>query len=645
MAADELHQIVYRWTGQSPFDADSGPGFWPIGWSFGAPAALRLWHERVDPWLRTDPGGAPEPSLFYSVFGSDAVAVYRDQRPSVANATAHLLIGARRLLTVRLALELRGWDRTSVPYDQVLRTADLAAHRDVPDVSGRHGAAYRLLHVPLSRLLAGAEAVTAPAGEDAPRMVWMLDEILGVLATDLPAPPELSFDTFDDQPALPDRPGIHLRFRPDAPPAAPHPGTADAARALLETYRQDRANGLRALCHRHGVFEGRTLAERMRLLNRLRPAMAASSASRPSTVLGATMHPSPQAAEPSQEAADEPADGQVSCPICLGRLAWHDLGHYRYDLDHDDYVELDPASWTSPEQRAMAMRNAYVQCPDPGGAVGEHYLPADYGRHGPPAVFGLIGASNSGKSHLLAAMVGAIEQGGLGVHGVRTHPIELPRHQRYMRDVVRPLLARGRRIPPTRENIVQFVDGFVLSGDGVAGGATRPMALFDVAGSELAEVENAKRFLELADGLIFVVDPDLWERNNPDDVTFSTVINLLRNSGRLDRVSATVVLNKADLLKFDDPIAFWLRDDVETLTAEAALRESEEVYAYLHQRGARAWTRPYDDCTRATLHVASALGSDSFERGVQPRRVLRPLVALMAMTGLLSAPGAENVGV
>lgn len=175
------------------------------------------------------------------------------------------------------------------------------------------------------------------------------------------------------------------------------------------------------------------------------------------------------------------------------------------------------------------------------------------------------------------------------------------------------------------------------------------MALFDVAGDELTSVDNAKRFLELVDGLIFVVDPAQLRSGGPGDETFNTVLGLLQASGRPPHVSSALVLNKADLARFDDPITRWLRLDLTEIDAELILNESADVYAYLHSKGAQAWTRPYDECAKATLHVASATGGAEqdgvYPRGVTPRRVLGPLIPVLAMTGVLAGPQAQKVGI
>jgi hypothetical protein len=262
-------------------------------------------------------------------------------------------------------------------------------------------------------------------------------------------------------------------------------------------------------------------------------------------------------------------------------------------------------------------------------------------------LFGFVGAAKSGKTHLLAAMVGAIERGGLDDYGVSARPVDLGRHQTFLNESVRPLLRTSSVLAATREGVVSFVDAFLV---GESERTPRPVALFDVAGDELTAVDDAKRFLDVADGLIFVVDPDQLHGDGLGDITFSTVLSLLQASGRLPHVSAAVVLNKADLIRFDDPVAFWLRRQLTTLNAQEMLNESADVYAYLHRRGAQAWARPYQECKKATLHVVSATGgprseeSSSYPRGVAPRRVLNPLVALLAMTGVLTSRDARKVG-
>ncbi|WP_242909299.1 ATP-binding protein [Actinomadura terrae] len=340
----------------------------------------------------------------------------------------------------------------------------------------------------------------------------------------------------------------------------------------------------------------------------------------------------------------------VLCPVCLHRIRWADLPLYRYDAPTGGYVPQPVPGDAGPEQKARLRRLAWVRCPNEHAAP--HHLPASYGESGPPLVFGMVGAPGSGKTHLLTAMISAVERGDLHRrYGLACWPLEVPLHQRYLRDHVGPLLGEARELAPTPPGRVMFADGFMVAhGDR----PPRPVALFDVAGDDLTRVAEATAFLDAAHGLIFVVDPARLDEADRRDHAFGAVLDLLRASGRLPRVSAAVVLAKADLLRYEDPVALWLRRDTATLDADESLRESADVYAYLHRREAHAWTRPYRECRHATLHVASATGSGAayddatdesyFTEGVHPRRVLQPLVSLLAMTGVLASPEAELIG-
>lgn len=345
------------------------------------------------------------------------------------------------------------------------------------------------------------------------------------------------------------------------------------------------------------------------------------------------------------------ANSWVLCPVCLQRIVWDDPPLYRHDAEAGEYVEQPVPADAGPEQAARLRRAAWVRCPNRRGEP--HHLPAAYGESGPPLVFGLVGDGGAGKTHLLTAMVDAVERGDLHRHhGLACRPLEAPLHQEFLRENVGPLIGEARELRPTPPGRVMFADGFMVA---QRGGPPRPVALFDVAGDDLTRVADAAAFLDAADGLIFVVDPVRLDEPGGRDRTFGVVLDLLGASGRLPEVSAAVVVGKADLLRFEDPVALWLRRDTATLDPEESLRESADVYAYLHRRGAQSWTRPYRECTRATLHVASATGSNAtrrddtgdarFVRGVQPQRVLRPLVSLLAMTGALTSPEAELIGI
>lgn len=105
-------------------------------------------------------------------------------------------------------------------------------------------------------------------------------------------------------------------------------------------------------------------------------------------------------------------------------------------------------------------------------------------------------------------------------------------------------------------------------------------------------------------------------------------------------------------MRFDDPITLWLRSDVNVLDPDLMLRESADVFAYLDSLDAQASTRPHSLCRKATLHAVSATGGPGPNaragaglKGASPRRVLAPLAALLAMTGVLTDDRAQQVGV
>lgn len=343
------------------------------------------------------------------------------------------------------------------------------------------------------------------------------------------------------------------------------------------------------------------------------------------------------------------------CPICLAEIGnWHALGHWRWDAVAQEYAELRVPPGLNEVQLARHVRGAYVRCPAsdaPGQHAQAHFLPVSYGRFGRPVLLGFVGLTRSGKSHLLAAMVGAIEAGQLEKYGITSRPIDYASHQRFLDQWVNPLLSNGKVLPGTQEGIVEFADAFLMSS---GGGPPRPVAFFDVAGGDLTRADESKEFLWIADGLFFVIDPEHLGTRRIADEAFSNVLDVVRGKIRPGAVSASIILNKADKVRFEEPVTRWLRSgDGVGVDAAEFLRETADVYAYLHARGAGALTSPYQVCDKATFHVASPTGGASdgeagsrgYPRGVTPRRVLRPLLAMLAMTGVLAGPEAEKVGV
>ncbi|QKW38294.1 hypothetical protein HUT06_33370 [Actinomadura sp. NAK00032] len=651
MATSLLHQTLFRWGRDSRFGTSAEPGLFPVASSLDASPAgeLRRLHARVKPWLRCGEGGRPESGLCYAVLGDEAVLIRRSQPGPVRSAAAHLLSGAAGVLTPRLALELRDWTWAAADLPgraPMVNPNALMAHRSSLTDEARARALERPLAVLLSHVLDGPRLVEAPVTPATMPLLWAVADICTVLGSGLDDWPEWApkFETFAARSPRTGPPGLFLRFRREGDDPPPVPGTLPAALALARRYTRGGTDALRELRAGAGLTELDTMSGRVaRLLDTAEELVAEPLETRP-VPAPAPAAPVPEPPRPETEqprAARSTGREQVSCPICLGRLDWGELPLYTFDQNLAQYVELAVPRATNAEQRARLLRTAAVRCPNPGGTTGVHYLPAGYGQYGSPAVYGFIGGTTSGKTHLAAAMVAEIERGALGEYGLTAQPVDLDRHQAFLRDMVHPLFSESAWLAPTREGEVAFADAFVLSG----AGRPRAMALFDVAGGELSNVGDAKRFLDIADGLVFVADPKRFTPGSLGDPAFNTVLSLLRSTGRLSKVSAAIVLNKADLYKFDDPVAHWLSRDAPALDAAEVLAESADVFGYLHQRDAGAWTRPYQECERATLHVVSATGTDAIERGARPLRVLRPLVALMAMTGLLASAEAQDVGI
>jgi hypothetical protein len=336
----------------------------------------------------------------------------------------------------------------------------------------------------------------------------------------------------------------------------------------------------------------------------------------------------------------------VRCPICLDEFVWNEAEGELFVLDEDAYRPLDVTPDASPEKRASARRQAFLRCPNPSRDRPPHFLPLLYTAYGPPIVIGLVGASMSGKTHLLAAMMGEIENEGLAAYDLKADALDVVRHRTFMSRFTRPLLDSGRRLERTVEGVADFADALLISSNR----GTWPVAFFDVGGEDLSRLQENTRFLSGVTALIFLVDPaTISGSRGPQDETYRSVLSMLHpGAGYLD-VPAAIVVTKADLIRFDSPVDAWIhRLPADRLDPAQILAESRDVYAYLYRAGATALLQPFRYCRRCTLHFASATGGDAgdreFPNGVRPRRVLEPLVALLAMSGVFGAAAEREVG-
>jgi hypothetical protein len=358
----------------------------------------------------------------------------------------------------------------------------------------------------------------------------------------------------------------------------------------------------------------------------------------------------PQQADPAWRrppaVAPESRPGTVFCPLCLEEIRdWDELTLWRYDQTYNAYVELRVPAELSSAQRAQRMVGAYVRCPNTTAVTTEHYLPVNYGRFGAPVVLGLVGSPDSGKTHLAAAMVHAIEVGLLEQYGLQSRPMDASLHRRFLDGWVNPLFDHGTELPKGPNFQMDFLDAFLIkSGDG----PEQPVVFFDAPIGGLVPPNELPNIFWVADGLFFMVDADHMTSSQAGDAAFANALHVVQEGDRSAAVSAAIILAKADKMKLDEPAARWLRADGRPLNAAEVLAESADVYAYLSGNHA-SLTAPYQACGRATLHVTSATGgppdgAGTFSRGVAPRGVLRPLLAMLAMTGILPGQEAERIG-
>ncbi|WP_328866200.1 hypothetical protein [Streptomyces sp. NBC_00304] len=365
------------------------------------------------------------------------------------------------------------------------------------------------------------------------------------------------------------------------------------------------------------------------------------------------------AAEPHDE-RDGAAAGEVVCPYCLENIQL-DLGSLFVTDSRMQYQPLNPSGIANPLRRQDIMRGAVQKCTaDPD--FPEHFIPVPYLTYGKPLTIAMVGQSSTGKSHLLTQMIAAITDGGLEPFGLQWQSVNPAQHARFVRERVQPL-RDGQVLDHTSgvglDGFARFVESLLITD---ARGQVRPVAFFDLGGEDLVRTDSALRFLLGVDAMVFVVDPALalplpqldharehlgLAVNRDGDLAFATVLDRLPKNGPYLDVAAAMVLGKADLLRFQPPVDRWLGEAPPTALDPALTHEeSADVYALLRRLAGQAWLRPFDTIRRCTLHVSSATGGQEAEgrypAGSGPRRVLEPLLSLLAMHGLIDVPGGAE---
>jgi Double-GTPase 2 len=596
----------------------------------------RLWQGRLDPWLRAGRSAGKtyldfEPEAAFICFPATAGSRLNWQ-------SAVVLVGQSAELTGTYALELADLEGSGI--GRTLREGKPPGPRmgDI-EARARSADARMALIAVLAHALQGARRVVMP-GSDlglAEAVMWGLITILRMLGDSRP----VSFLTRASG-NTPDAgiPGMLVSFRADVlAPLPPDPGFTALATDLAGRFADD-ATGLRRTLEEHGLPAAANESGRISRLLNLPPRGQPGNANRKRTATVTTT---------SDSAA--PAASTVMCPICLGNIEnWNALDYWRWDATISEYVRIDIPPGLNETQQARFTHGAYVRCPKSTDMTTvAHYLPARYGRFGDPVLLGFVGLTQSGKTHLLASMIAEISK--LSGYGMDVTELDRATHHDFLEKSVKPLIAGNKVLPGTPDDAsTTLTDAFIVrQGDE----PERVIALFDVSGGDLERRDSTKEFLWIADGLFFVIDPDHITASKVGDATFSNVLDIMSQRPRGGSACAAIVLNKADKSRFEEPVARWLRAGNGTLDPTEFLRESADVYAYLERHQAIELTRPYQACQKATLHVASPTGgaqegtdkASKYPRGVTPLRVLRPLVAMLAMTGVLTSPQAEQIGV
>ncbi|MCS7477477.1 GTPase [Umezawaea endophytica] len=339
----------------------------------------------------------------------------------------------------------------------------------------------------------------------------------------------------------------------------------------------------------------------------------------------------------------------VTCPTCQDQFPWVEDQLLRWSPRDGRFLPVEPVDTTNPIKLADQRASCYIRCPNPSQDTPQHYTPVVLGQSPAPVVIGLVGRPRAGKSHLLAAMVQGLVTGRANALGVTARPGDGVQHAAFHRGHIEPML-RGESLDGTGDGVVGYADFLLVRSPT----GERPVIFFDTGGENfraMAHNSLRSRFLLNTNALMFVEDADqVMARTAGGNEWISDALARLGVVPHLRSIPSTVVLMKSDQLRYTHPVDRWLRlpDDRGPLVANDFLTESRDVYAVLDQYGANFARDLYDRFDRCTMHFVSATGvaaeDERYPRGVHPMRVLRPLVALLAMTGVLTGPEAAQVG-
>ncbi|MEU7905042.1 hypothetical protein [Actinoplanes sp. NPDC049118] len=349
------------------------------------------------------------------------------------------------------------------------------------------------------------------------------------------------------------------------------------------------------------------------------------------------------------------ADVQVRCPICLTALGRRPPRPVLLDANGNQrpFVPTDRRNRVLTRAEEMT---AFQIC-DGDGSESPHHLPLHYAQYGTPLVVGVIGSGATGKTTLLAAMIGSLLSASQTNRlPLRVDALDLRLHTNFVTRYVNRLLVQREVLSLTRGETIELADALRVRSP--VTGRDHAVVFFDVAGEQLENAERANRFISALNALIFVVDGEQLSRRRGQrgaqaagDLAFEVVLNRLSRvhdhtpQGLLPLPSALVVA-KSDLLRFygDPELDRWFGyGDAEEFDLSTVEEESRDVYRLLYQRG-HGYLRGAERFLRSSLHFASATGTAPDDgrtyaaEGFGPRRTLKPLLSLFQMAGVLVAP-------
>ncbi len=359
--------------------------------------------------------------------------------------------------------------------------------------------------------------------------------------------------------------------------------------------------------------------------------------------------------------AGRSSDGQVLCPYCLEHIQL-DLAQLFVTDSRMQYKPLDVSTIGNALRRQDVMRGAVPGRSHRGPGLPEHFIPVPYLTYGRPLTVAMVGQSSTGKSHLLTQMIAEITDGGLEPFGLKWQSVNPEQHARFVRERVQPL-RNGKVLDHTGalglDGFARFVESLLITD---AHGQVRPVAFFDLGGEDLV-ADAALRFLLGIDALIFVVDPALalplphldharerWgvEVNRDGDLAFGTVLDRLpknrpRSSGRGRRDGAR---------QGEPPAVPAARRPVagpgtgHLARPERTREESQgrvRAAATARRAGLAAPLRRDPPQVHPACRVGHRRpGGTGSPAGAGPRRVLEPLLALLALHGMVEVPGGAE---